>query len=67
VDISDDQVLQKRVWIWDVAKQWAKIIAKYGRRVWDFIFCIGLDFAWKCGPKVSWLPLAELSIVGDGI
>jgi hypothetical protein len=45
--------LAKRVWIWDVLKQWAEIIKKYGIRVVQFIYCIDLDLATECWDKVS--------------
>jgi hypothetical protein len=50
--------LAKRASIFSVAKQWVKIMEKWGSRVWTFIHCIGVDLAWKCGPKVRRLPTA---------
>ncbi|PLB41638.1 putative rhamnosidase B [Aspergillus candidus] len=50
---SDDteQTLQKRVSKWRIAIRFAKLIAKYGKKVWPYIKCVGTAPFWKCGTK----------------
>lgn len=49
----DDEELEKRVSKWAVAIKFAKLLAKWGKRAWDWFYCIGLNVAWKCADDVS--------------
>jgi hypothetical protein len=45
--------LAKRVSKFDFAIKFAKLLAKYGKRAWNFFYCVGLNAAWKCSDDVS--------------
>lgn len=51
-DEDHDKTLGKRVATWRLAIRFAKLIAKYGKKVWPFIRCVGTAPFWKCGDKV---------------
>lgn len=40
-----------------VAARFGGLFKKWGKRVWDFFYCMGLNVAWKCGDEVSLLDL----------
>lgn len=37
------------------AIKFAKLLARWGKRAWDFFYCIGLNLGWKCSDDVSLL------------
>ncbi|OAG09175.1 uncharacterized protein CC84DRAFT_1201993 [Paraphaeosphaeria sporulosa] len=47
-DLDQAGGLAKRVSKFDFAIKFAKLLAKYGKRAWDFFYCVGLNAAWKC-------------------
>jgi hypothetical protein len=53
IDLDNDSDLAKRVSKWQFAIKFAKLIAKYGKKAWDFFYCIGLNVGWKCSDDVS--------------
>ncbi|KAJ5155255.1 hypothetical protein N7492_008058 [Penicillium capsulatum] len=46
---EDGSSLEKRVPIWRIALRFARLIARFGRRVWTFIFCVDTTPFWDCG------------------
>ncbi|PKX90732.1 putative rhamnosidase B [Aspergillus novofumigatus IBT 16806] len=48
---DDDEDLGKRVPKWKLAIKFAKLIAKYGKRAWSYIYCVGTAPFWKCGDE----------------
>jgi hypothetical protein len=54
-DLNDDDgdALEKRVSKWRLAIKFAKLIAKYGKRAWTYIYCVGTAPFWRCGDEVS--------------
>ncbi|KAK9576448.1 hypothetical protein V6Z92_009715 [Aspergillus fumigatus] len=48
---DDDEDLEKRVPKWRLAIKFAKLIAKYGKRAWSYIYCVGTAPFWKCGDE----------------
>lgn len=50
---EDDPSLEKRVSRIRIAIRFAKLIAKYGKKAWNFIFCVGTSPFWRCGDDVS--------------
>ncbi|GIJ88166.1 hypothetical protein Asppvi_007083 [Aspergillus pseudoviridinutans] len=51
-DMEDDEEdLEKRVPKWKLAIKFAKLIAKYGKRAWSYIYCVGTAPFWKCGDE----------------
>jgi hypothetical protein len=57
---DDDDSLEKRVSKWRLAIKFAKLIAKYGKRAWTYIYCVGTAPFWRCGDEVCKLPQAWL-------
>ena len=55
-DLDQAGGLGKRVSKFDFAIRFAKLLAKYGKRAWDFFYCIGLNVGWKCSDEVSVRP-----------
>lgn len=53
---EDDDSLEKRVPKWKLAIKFAKLIAKYGKRAWTYIYCVGTAPFWKCGDEVCKIP-----------
>lgn len=54
VDLNEvDEKLLKRVSKWRLAIKFAKLIAKYGKKAWNYIYCVGTSAMWKCGDEVS--------------
>ncbi|KFZ01994.1 hypothetical protein V501_09696 [Pseudogymnoascus sp. VKM F-4519 (FW-2642)] len=52
VDLNEiDEVLSKRVSKWRLAIKFAKLIAKYGKKAWNYIYCVGTSATWKCGDE----------------
>jgi hypothetical protein len=51
---DDDEDLEKRVPKWKLAIKFAKLVAKYGKRAWTYIYCVGTAPFWKCGDEVSY-------------
>ncbi|OBT73211.1 hypothetical protein VF21_08691 [Pseudogymnoascus sp. 05NY08] len=52
VDLNEiDEVLSKRVSKWRLAIKFAKLIAKYGKKAWNYIYCVGTSAMWKCGDE----------------
>ncbi|KAF3039954.1 hypothetical protein E8E12_009023 [Didymella heteroderae] len=49
----DDGDLAKRQNRFQVAARFARIFLRWGKRAWDFFYCISLNVAWKCGDEVS--------------
>jgi hypothetical protein len=49
-------VLEKRVSKGRLAIKFAKLIAKYGKRAWTYIYCVGKAPFWRCGDEVGELP-----------
>ncbi|KAF1974201.1 hypothetical protein BU23DRAFT_638389 [Bimuria novae-zelandiae CBS 107.79] len=47
-DLDTAGGLSKRVSKFQFAIKFAKLLAKYGKRAWDFFYCIGLNVGWKC-------------------
>jgi hypothetical protein len=54
VDLNDDTHLNKRISKWRLALKFAKLIAKWGKRAWDYIYCVGANTMWKCADDVSY-------------
>jgi hypothetical protein len=54
---DDDDSLEKRVPKWKLAIKFAKLIAKYGKRAWTYIYCVGTAPFWKCGDEVCNFPI----------
>ncbi|KAF7133825.1 hypothetical protein CNMCM5793_005237 [Aspergillus hiratsukae] len=48
---EDDDSLQKRVSRWQLAIRFAKLIAKFGKRAWDYIYCVHMSTFWRCGDE----------------
>ncbi|EAW19539.1 putative rhamnosidase B [Aspergillus fischeri NRRL 181] len=48
---DDDEDLEKRVPKWKLAIKFAKLVAKYGKRAWSYIYCVGTAPFWKCGDE----------------
>ncbi|KAL2069365.1 hypothetical protein VTL71DRAFT_15703 [Oculimacula yallundae] len=46
---GDDSELSKRISRWRLALKFAKLIAKWGKRAWDYIYCVGANSMWRCG------------------
>ncbi len=55
VDLNDDSDLSKRISKWRLALKFAKLIAKWGKKAWDYIYCVGANSMWKCADDVSYL------------
>jgi hypothetical protein len=54
VDLNEiDEVLCKRVSKWRLAIKFAKLIAKYGKKASNYIYCVGTSAMWKCGDEVG--------------
>ncbi|KFX88790.1 hypothetical protein V490_07400 [Pseudogymnoascus sp. VKM F-3557] len=52
VDLNDvDEKLLKRVSKWRLAIKFAKLIAKYGKKAWNYIYCVGTSAMWRCGDE----------------
>jgi hypothetical protein len=49
---EDDDTLEKRVSKWKLAIKFAKLIAKYGKKAWNYIYCVGTAPFWRCGDEV---------------
>lgn len=47
-----DDSLEKRVSKWKLAIKFAKLIAKYGKKAWTYISCVGTTPFWRCGDRV---------------
>lgn len=54
---DDEDSLEKRVSKWRLAIKFAKLIAKYGKRAWSYIYCVGTAPFWKCGDEVCNFPI----------
>jgi hypothetical protein len=52
IDLNDVP-LNKRISKWRLALKFAKLIAKWGKRAWDYIYCVGANAMWKCADDVS--------------
>jgi len=50
---DDDSDLARRQSRWRLAIKFAKLIAKWGKRAWDYIYCVGASSMWRCGDDVS--------------
>jgi hypothetical protein len=48
-DLSD---LAKRASKWDIIRKLGKLIAKYGKKAWDYIYCVGFNSMLRCGDEV---------------
>ncbi|KAJ5110324.1 hypothetical protein N7532_002969 [Penicillium argentinense] len=48
---EDDDLLQKRASKFQLAWRFAKLIAKYGKKAWTFIYCVGTSPFWRCGDE----------------
>ncbi|KAH7385923.1 hypothetical protein BKA66DRAFT_569243 [Pyrenochaeta sp. MPI-SDFR-AT-0127] len=48
IDLDNQSEFAKRVSRWQFAIKFAKLLAKYGKRAWDFFYCIGLNAGWRC-------------------
>ncbi|KAK0110184.1 hypothetical protein ONS95_002835 [Cadophora gregata] len=46
---DDDSDLARRQSKWRLAIKFAKLIAKWGKRAWDYIYCVGASSMWRCG------------------
>lgn len=55
VDLNDVDEITKRQSRWRLAKKFARLIAKWGKRAWDYIYCVGASSMWRCGDEVSFL------------
>ncbi|KAF2748505.1 hypothetical protein M011DRAFT_457804 [Sporormia fimetaria CBS 119925] len=51
LDDLDETALAARQSKFSFAIKFAKIIAKWGKRAWDFFYCIGLNAGWRCGDE----------------
>ncbi|OBT97880.1 hypothetical protein VE01_03915 [Pseudogymnoascus verrucosus] len=52
VDLNEiDEILSKRVSKWRLAIKFAKLIAKYGKKAWNYIYCVGTSAMRKCGDE----------------
>ncbi|KFY65804.1 hypothetical protein V496_02325 [Pseudogymnoascus sp. VKM F-4515 (FW-2607)] len=50
IDLNEsDDKLAKRVSRWRLAIKFAKLIAKYGKKAWNYIYCVGTSAMWRCG------------------
>ncbi|KAF1923318.1 uncharacterized protein M421DRAFT_9822 [Didymella exigua CBS 183.55] len=47
----DDGDLAKRQSRAQVAARFARIFIRWGKRTWDFFYCMSLNVAWKCGDE----------------
>ncbi|KAF2998966.1 hypothetical protein E8E13_007151 [Curvularia kusanoi] len=47
----EDADLVKRVNPAMVAARFGGLFKRWGKRVWDFFYCMGLNVAWKCGDE----------------
>lgn len=56
---DDDENLEKRVSKWRLAIRFAKLIAKFGKRAWSYIYCVRTAPFWRCGDQVSYSLLEE--------
>lgn len=50
--LDSEPDLAKRQSRWQLAVRFAKIFARWGKRAWDFFYCISLNVSWKCGNEV---------------
>ncbi|KAJ4406580.1 hypothetical protein N0V91_004523 [Didymella pomorum] len=50
-DLDSEPDLAKRQSRWEFARRFAKILAKWGKRAWDFFYCISLNVSWKCSDE----------------
>ncbi|KAL5317131.1 hypothetical protein ACEPPN_014225 [Leptodophora sp. 'Broadleaf-Isolate-01'] len=50
---DDDSELSKRISKWRLAIKFAKLVAKWGKRAWDYIYCVGANSMWRCADDVS--------------
>ncbi|KFY15627.1 hypothetical protein V492_01869 [Pseudogymnoascus sp. VKM F-4246] len=52
IDLNEaDEKIAKRVSKWRLAIKFAKLIAKYGKKAWNYIYCVGTNAMWKCGDE----------------
>ncbi|OBT65084.1 hypothetical protein VE03_05190 [Pseudogymnoascus sp. 23342-1-I1] len=52
IDLNEsDEKLAKRVSKWRLAIKFAKLIAKYGKKAWNYIYCVGTSAMWRCGDE----------------
>jgi hypothetical protein len=56
---EDDDNLEKRTSRWRIAIRFAKLIARWGKRAWDYIYCVHMATFWRCGDEVSYFLLDE--------
>lgn len=54
-DLDSEPDAAKRQSRWESARRFAKILARWGKRAWDFFYCIGVNKSWKCGNEMSLL------------
>ncbi|KAH8750627.1 hypothetical protein F5882DRAFT_487587 [Hyaloscypha sp. PMI_1271] len=59
IDLNDVP-LNKRISKWRLALKFAKLIAKWGKRAWDYIYCVGANAMWKCAD--DYLQCAQVGI-----
>ncbi|KAH9225049.1 hypothetical protein DL95DRAFT_452766 [Leptodontidium sp. 2 PMI_412] len=45
---DDDSELSKRISKWRLAIKFAKLVAKWGKRAWNYIYCVGANSMWRC-------------------
>ncbi|KFY32272.1 hypothetical protein V493_00350 [Pseudogymnoascus sp. VKM F-4281 (FW-2241)] len=52
IDLNEtDEKLAKRVSKWRLAIKFAKLIKKYGKKAWNYIYCVGTSAMWRCGDE----------------
>ncbi|OWP01194.1 bacterial alpha-L-rhamnosidase domain protein [Marssonina coronariae] len=54
LDDENGPDINKRISKWKLALKFAKLIAKWGKKAWDYIYCVGADTVWKCADDVSY-------------
>ena len=64
-DFEDDGTLVARG-RWSIIAKFGKILAKWGKKAWDYIYCVGFNSMLDCGDEVCALPLITLRLLlGD--
>ena len=53
IDFASVEGLEKRVSPWSFAIKFAQLLSKFGKKAWDFFYCVGLNTAWNCADEVS--------------
>ena len=55
LDLSSNLNLNARQSRFQLAIKFARLISKWGKRAWDYIYCVGASSMWRCGDNVRYI------------